>query len=151
MFLFTGPSHDRARPPVRRFAVTAVLKCETGQYKSWFHGRQRATTQWSRSNHFCPAKGRDLIGVVAVLSQHTVGVGAQFGRRRLDARAAVGEFERRQGHLERPVDAGGGPVAMSDATSGKLRVADGFGEGTHARRRDMAGLKEVLPFVGGSL
>src|SRR5437868_2765470 len=150
MFLFTGPSHDRARPPVRRFAVTAVLKCETGQYKSWFHGRQRATTQWSRSNHFCPVKGRDLVGVVAVLGEHAVGVGAQFGRRRLDARAAMGEFERSQRHVESPVDPGGRSVMVGDATSAKLRVARGLGEGSHACRWDMPRLKEVFPFVGGS-
>jgi hypothetical protein len=42
----------------------------------WFHERQRATTWGSPSNHFCPAKSRDLVGIVAVLGEHAVGVGA---------------------------------------------------------------------------
>jgi hypothetical protein len=56
----------------------------------------------------------------------------------------MGEFERRQRHVESPVDPGGRPVTMGDAARGKLRVADGLGEGTHARRRDMTRLKEMI-------
>jgi hypothetical protein len=73
-----------------------------------------------------------------VLGEHAGGVGAQLGRRRLDARTAMGEFERSQRQVESPVDAGGRPViwVTPRAANCGSRTASAR---VRTRRRDMTG------------
>ena len=75
---------------------------------------------------------------------------AERGRRGIDSGAAMGEGEGRDRHRETTLDAVGGGMAMNDAAGLELRVGEGFAHGAHTRRRDVAGLQERLPFVGGA-
>src|SRR5258708_34344301 len=57
-------------------------------------------------NHPRLAERRDLVRAVAVFGENLVGVGAQLGRGRLDARPAMGEFEGGKGYIEAAFDPG---------------------------------------------
>src|SRR6266566_5036532 len=86
-------------------------------------------------NHPRLAKRQDLVRVVAVFGENLVGVGAQLGRRRLDARSTMGEFEGGKGHIEAAFDPGRRSVMVSDAAGVKLRIANGLRQVAYARRR----------------
>src|SRR5829696_9038495 len=90
---------------------------------------------------------RGLRRPVTELSQNLLIMLAERGRRRLDARAAMREFERREWDAESARDAGRACVLVDEATRREMRVRDGFAHRAHTARRHMARLQEVLPLV----
>src|SRR6516164_11638641 len=100
----------------------------------------RATLR-APSDHRGTAKAGDLVRAITVLGEHRIGVRAELGRRPLDARSAMGEFERGERHPERTVDAGSRVEFMEYAALGEMRVGKGFGHRPHAGGRHVARLE----------
>src|SRR5262249_1006789 len=95
------------------------------------------------------AQSGDLSLFVAEFTEHAVGVLPHLVRRVLDRRSAVRKFERGQGHAHRTIDTRYALEMVKDAPILKVRVGDGLRHCADPRRRDMARLKVVLPFVRG--
>src|SRR5437764_15316563 len=74
------------------------------------------------SDRACGAETGDLGRAVSEFPQHRLGIGAHLARRMLDRGAAMREFERRQRHAERAVDAWRRVELVKDAAGREMPI-----------------------------
>ena len=92
---------------------------------------------------------RPLFGIVLQFRENLIIVLAKLRRRRIDARAAMRELERRERYAEAAVDAGRARMLVNDTACRKLRIRERLAHRAHPARRHVVRLQERLPLVAG--
>src|SRR5262245_29779706 len=129
--------------------ATAEIRTRPSTISEW--RRSREAMDVSFLDHALRPKRCDLRLRVPEARQHLVGVLPQARRRRLDARAAMGELERGQRHRDRSLDAVDLRVLVEHAASFQLGIGQRLGEAPNPAGRHVARLQILLPLVGGAL
>src|SRR6058998_825005 len=94
--------------------VVSMIFCTARDHISCDHIAVSVDTVNGCSDRPCGAETGDLVRAVSEFAQHRLGIGAHLARRMLDRGTAMREFEGRQRHTERAVDAWRGVEFVKD-------------------------------------
>src|SRR5437588_7343867 len=125
--------------------VVSIIFYGSRDHISCDHIAVSADTVNGGSDRSRGAETGDLVRAVSEFPQHRLGIGAHLARRMLDRGAAMREFERRQRHAKRAVDAWRRVEFVKDAAAREMRIGERFRHRAHPCGGHMPRLEMGFP------